>query len=118
LFDYKKISDIVENTRQKVRVVFLSKKDSLTIKLLEPAGKDSPIYGVARKGGGLHHLCFRCNDLEVEIPILKEKGARCIVPPEPGEAFNDKNIAFLLTGNNLNIELIDTSEKKGWIEKP
>lgn len=116
LFGYKKATEIVLNTRQKVRVVFLAKEGSITVKLIEPSGEDSPIFLFARKGGGLHHLCFRCNNLEDQISLLKDKGARCIVPPEPGEAFEDNDIAFLLAGNNLNIELIDTQIKKGWNE--
>ncbi|HXI70962.1 MAG TPA: VOC family protein [Verrucomicrobiae bacterium] len=114
LFGYKKNSDIVRNTRQKVRVVFLSKHNSLTIKLIEPTAADSPVFQSARKGGGLHHLCFRCGALQTEIPWLQQCGARLIVPPQPGEAFKDHPIAFLLAGNNLNIELIDTTEKQGW----
>lgn len=111
MFGYKKASEIVHNTRQKVRVVFLSKKDSITIKLIEPSAEDSPIFLFARKGGGLHHLCFRCDNLDIQIPMLENIGARCIVKPEPGEAFENNNIAFLFTGNNLNIELIDTKKK-------
>jgi len=114
LFGYRRNSDIVHNTRQKVRVVFLSKQNSLTIKLIEPAAADSPVSPAARKGGGLHHLCFRCSALETEIPLLQERGARLLVPPQPGEAFKNHPIAFLLAGNNLNIELIDTAEKQGW----
>lgn len=116
LFGYKKATDIVLNTRQKVRVVFLAKEGSITVKLIEPSCKESPIFLFARKGGGLHHLCFRCNDMEKQISLLRDKGARCIVPPEPGEAFENNEIAFILAGNNLNIELIDTDKKKGWIE--
>ncbi len=114
LFGYQQNSDIVINTRQKVRVVFLTRKNSLTVKLIEPSTTDSPVFRAARKGGGLHHLCFRCSDLEEEIPRLKQHGAQLIVPPEPGEAFMNHPIAFLLTGNNLNVELIDTSQKQGW----
>lgn len=114
LFGYRKASDIVTNTRQKVRVVFLCKDKSITVKLVEPVDKDSPIYHFARKGGGLHHLCFRCDNLEMKISQLIKSGARCIVPPEPGEAFENDNIAFLFAGNNLNIELIDTDKKKGF----
>jgi methylmalonyl-CoA/ethylmalonyl-CoA epimerase len=114
LFGYKKYSDVVHNSRQKVRVVFLSKANSLTVKLIEPSAPDSPVFHFARKGGGLHHLCFRCADVASEMPLLEEKGAIPVVPPEPGEAFNNRLIAFLLAKNNLNIELIDTSEKKGW----
>jgi len=112
LFGYKRSSTIVTNTRQKVKVVFLSKANSIAIKLIEPSEPDSPISAFARKGGGLHHLCFRCDDLESGIPALQEKGARLIVAPQPGEAFKNNDIAFLLAGN-LNVELIDTSEKEG-----
>ena len=114
LFGYKQSSSIVVNTHQKVRVAFLSKEGSLVIKLIEPSGPSSPISQFARKGGGLHHVCFRCDDLNVEIPLLKEKGARFIAPPHPGEAFGGRDIAFFLARNNLNIELIDTTEKVGW----
>ena len=114
LFGYTKNSDVVHNSRQKVRVVFLSKANSLTVKLIEPSASDSPVYHFARKGGGLHHLCFRCADVASQVPLLQDKGAIPVVAPEPGEAFNNHQIAFLLTKNNLNIELIDTSEKQGW----
>ena len=114
LFGYAQNSDIVTNTRQKVRVVFLAKKDSLTIKLLQPSQPDSPVSAFAAKGGGFHHVCFRCDDLKAEIPLLKQRGARLIVRPEEGEAFLNHDIAFLFAENNLNIELIDTSEKAGW----
>jgi methylmalonyl-CoA/ethylmalonyl-CoA epimerase len=114
LFGYKQSSAIVTNTRQRVRVVFLSKPDSVIIKLVEPSEPDSPVGLFARRGGGLHHLCFRCENLKAQIPLLKEKGARFIVPPQPGEAFGNRDIAFFLANNNLNAELIDTNEKLGW----
>ena len=114
LFGYRKASEVVENTRQKVRVVFLSKEGSTLIKLVEPSAADSPVSAFARKGGGLHHLCFRCNDLDVQVPLLQAHGAKFIVPPEPGEAFNGEDIAFFLTRNNLSVELIDTEEKAGY----
>lgn len=114
LFGYHRNSDIVHNTRQKVRVVFLSKPDSLTIKLVEPSAPDSPAFQAARRGGSLHHLCFRCPALPDAIALLQQCGVRLLVPPQPGEAFKNHPIAFMLAGNNLNIELIDTSEKEGW----
>lgn len=117
LFGYRKNSDIVINTKQKVRVVFLSKKGSLPIKLVEPSEPASPVFLFARKGGGLHHLCFRCESLKVQIPLLEAKEAKFLVPPEPGEAFENNDIAFFLAKNNLNVELIDTKEKKGWREE-
>lgn len=114
LFGYSQATEVVLNTRQKVKVVFMAKSDSATIKLIEPASEDSPVSRFAQRGGGLHHLCFRCDDLETQIPLLSEKGARCFVAPEPGEAFENNEIAFLIAKNNLNIELIDTQVKAGW----
>ncbi|WP_244826054.1 hypothetical protein [Carboxylicivirga linearis] len=35
--------------------------------------------------------------------------------PQPGEAFENENIAFLLAPGNLNIELIDTDKRAGII---
>lgn len=118
LFGYSVSSDAVVNSRQKVRVVFLSKSGSPTIKLLEPTGPDSPVFEFSLKGGGLHHLCFRCDDMEQTIDCLTDNGARLIVPPQPGEAFENHNIAFLWVESNLNIELIDTTEKTGWAHHP
>jgi len=117
LFGYQKNSDIVVNTRQKVRVVFLSKKGSLPVKLVEPSEPASPVFLFARRGGGLHHLCFKCENIKSQIPLLEQKGAKFIVPPEPGEAFKNKDIAFFLVNNSLNVELIDTDEKTGWVEE-
>jgi methylmalonyl-CoA/ethylmalonyl-CoA epimerase len=112
LFGYHLDSDIVLNTRQKVKVAFLSKENSLSVKLIEPSAPDSPVFLAARKGGGLHHLCFQCPSVAAQIPLLQKDGAILLVPPQPGEAFNNHSIAFLLAGN-LNFELIDTSEKRG-----
>jgi methylmalonyl-CoA/ethylmalonyl-CoA epimerase len=114
LFGYTKNSNIVANTRQRVKVVFLAKPGSLPIKLVEPSSEQSTVYQFARRGGGLHHICFRCENLDAEVLRLKECGGRLIVPAEPGEAFNNHDIAFMLIDPSLNIELIDTVEKDGW----
>jgi len=116
LFGYRKNSDIVLNTRQQVKIVFLSKKDSLTVKLIEALEPASPVASFARKGGGLHHLCFRCDDLDMQVKLLRTGGAVLMVPPQPGEAFRNHEIAFLMARNNLNVELIATTEKQGWRE--
>lgn len=111
VFGYNQMTEIVENTRQKVKVVFLKKENSIIVKLIEPSNDDSPIFEYAKKGGGLHHLCFRCDNIQNEINTLKEKRMRLLTPPEPGEAFENEDIAFLFGQNGINIELIDTDKK-------
>ncbi|MCC6253419.1 MAG: VOC family protein [Ignavibacteriaceae bacterium] len=115
VFGYKQMTEVVINTRQKVKVVFLKKDNSLLVKLIEPIDETSSVYRVARKGGGLHHLGFRCKDINEEITRLKSLGLRVITNPQPGEAFENNQIAFLLGKQALNIELIDTDKKAGKI---
>lgn len=111
VFGYKQMTETVINKRQKVKVVFLTKQNSLLIKLIEPTDETSPVFRIARKGGGLHHLAFRCKEINEEIVRLKDLGLRVITNPEPGEAFENNQIAFLLGDQALNIELIDTTKK-------
>lgn len=111
VFGYRQITDVVINSRQNVKVAFLSKEDSLTIKLVEPIDRASPADNLAQKGGGLHHICFRCDDMSRELSRLREMGLRVLAEPQPGEAFENEKIAFVFGKQGLNIELIDTDKK-------
>jgi methylmalonyl-CoA/ethylmalonyl-CoA epimerase len=111
VFGYQPLTEVVTNTRQKVRVIFLRKEQSIDIKLLEPSDATSPIYAFAMRGGGLHHLCMRVGSLESELARLNALGLRTLCPPEPGEAFGDELIAFVYAKHGLSIELIATDKK-------
>ncbi len=113
IFGYNQMTEQVINTLQQTKVVFMSKENSLQVKLIEPLNENSPIFNFANKGGGLHHLCFRTQNLENALSQLKEKRneIRIIVHPQPGEAFENELIAFALAKNNLNIEFIDTEKR-------
>lgn len=117
VFAYKQMTEVVVNTRQKVKVVFLNKKDSVGIKLIEPTDSSSSVYALAQRGGGLHHLCFKCDDLETELGNLQGHGLRILTLPESGEAFQNEKIAFVFAGQGLNVELIDTEKRAGLIPK-
>ncbi|MBU3070417.1 methylmalonyl-CoA epimerase [Aestuariicella sp. G3-2] len=46
-----------------------------SIELVHPLNGEGPIAGyLEKKGGGLHHLCFRTDDIEADVAHLKEKG--------------------------------------------
>ena len=108
LFGYEIETEVVENTRQQVLVQFLSKEGSLDIKLIAPSNPKSPLVEFLKKGEGLHHVCFKVDDLESGVSTLQEKKARLLAGPEPGEAFCGENIGFVYAGHGLNVELIDT----------
>ena len=110
---YKPRTAPVENTRQKVVVQFLSRPGSIDIKLIEPASLDSPLVEFIKKGGGgLHHLAFRTESVAVACEDLQSRGARIVTAPEPGEAFDETPIAFAFLGMGLNVELIETDERR------
>jgi methylmalonyl-CoA/ethylmalonyl-CoA epimerase len=111
LFGYCRVTEATINTRQKVKVVFLQKPNSIDIKLIEPTSESSPVFALARRGGGLHHICFKCGNLDDELTRLNTLGGRTLSPPGPGEAFENKEIAFVFVGQGLNIELIDTDKR-------
>ncbi len=111
IFGYSQMTKIVTNTRQKVKVVFLKKENSLVVKLIEPTAEDSPIFLFAKKGGGLHHLCFKCDNMDKQLELFTEQKIRILAKPQPGEAFENENIAFLYAKHGMNIELIDTDKK-------
>lgn len=115
-FGYKQKTSPVVNSRQKVKVVFLEKCGSIDIKLLEPVDDTSSIYRFARKGGGLHHLCFKCDSLDSQLSEFSDSGLRVLAGPEPGEAFENEDIAFIYATQGLNVELIDTDKRAGLIE--
>jgi methylmalonyl-CoA/ethylmalonyl-CoA epimerase len=117
LLGYRRKTAVVTNSRQKVNVLFLEKEGSLDLKLIEPSERDSPLWDFVKKGGGLHHLCFKVEDVEKTCAEMTAKGARVIAPPAPGEAFDDHLIAFCYLGLGLNLEIIDTAIRRGRVDE-
>jgi methylmalonyl-CoA/ethylmalonyl-CoA epimerase len=111
-FEYRQMTEVVVNTRQQVKVVFLEKHGSITIKLIEPLPENASVLSFVKRGGGFHHLCFRTEGaLDSKIGELKGRGLISLVPPQPGEAFENEDIAFMLTRFGINVELINTRKK-------
>ncbi|NPU92022.1 MAG: methylmalonyl-CoA epimerase [Gammaproteobacteria bacterium] len=56
------------------------------IELVHPLRGEGPIAKyLEKKGGGLHHLCFRTDDVEGDMKRLKEKGYEFLSDaPKPG----------------------------------
>ena len=96
---------------QKVRTAFLPAGEP-AIELLEPTADDSPIAGfLARRGPGIHHLCFAVDDLDGMLEALAESGYRLIHrSPVPGAG--GKRVAFLHPEAGHGV-LIELSEKAG-----
>ena len=76
----------IENVpAHKTRVAMLPVGES-RIELLEATAEDSPVARfIAKRGEGLHHVCFQVENLSEEIQKLKAAGARLVdEKPQPG----------------------------------
>lgn len=95
-----------EVTSQGVITAFLPLGDT-RLELLQPIGPDSPIAKfLAKRGPGVHHLCFEVNDLDGAVNDLKSRGFRMVNEvPVPGA--DGKRVAFLhpSAGRGVLIEL-------------
>lgn len=91
---------------QGVKTAFLSVGDA-NLELLEPLSPDSPVGRfIEKRGEGIHHLCFRVDDLEEHLERLRREGYRLInEAPVPGA--HGCRVAFLhpAAGNGVLIEL-------------
>ncbi|CAN5299089.1 methylmalonyl-CoA epimerase [soil metagenome] len=68
--------------------------DSL-VELLEPESEDSPVGRfIARRGPGIHHLCFEVPDLDAALARCRAAGIE-LVDQVPRTGAEGKRIAFL-----------------------
>jgi methylmalonyl-CoA epimerase len=96
---------------QGVKTAFLSVGDS-NLELLEPLSPESPVAKfIEKRGEGVHHICFRVDDIDAHLVRLKAQGFRLInESPVPGA--HGCRVAFLhpAAGNGVLIELSEKSE--------
>jgi methylmalonyl-CoA/ethylmalonyl-CoA epimerase len=65
------------------------------VELLEPAESESPIGKfVAKRGPGIHHVCFAVDDLEGALARCRAHGVR-LIDEVPRMGAEGKRIAFL-----------------------
>ena len=95
---------------QKVNICFLKIGEPF-LELIEPMEESSPISDFAKKGGGIHHLCFEVKDIHQQIKEMSKKGATVLVNPVKG--FDNRLIAFLdLNMRNTKCGLVELLEER------
>jgi methylmalonyl-CoA epimerase len=96
---------------QKVRVAMLPVGES-RIELLEPTSEDSPISNfLAKRGGGIHHIAVRVDDISASLARLKDQGAR-LIDEEPRIGAEGCLVAFVhpAASGGVLLELVQTAE--------
>ena len=112
---YRSLGLSVDHTEvvqtQGVKTAFVSVGDA-NLELLEPLSADSPVARfIDKRGEGIHHICFRVDDLEAHLRRLQSEGYRLIhEAPVPGA--HGCRVAFLrpAAGNGVLIELSEKME--------
>ena len=69
------------------------------VELLEPLGETSPILGYLEKNrnGGIHHLCFEVEDIEVAVAKMTAEGKRVLGKVKTGA--HGKPVIFVHPGD-------------------
>ena len=109
-----RVLGLVESKReevpgQKVVAAFLPVGDS-RIELLEPTSDDSPVAKfLAKRGGGIHHVCFSVENIDAALVDLSRRGFR-LIHREALPGADGKRIAFLHpeAGGGVLIELSES----------
>jgi len=84
--------EVVED--QKVRAAFLPVGDT-RLELLESTSPEGPIGRfVERRGEGIHHLCFRVDDIWKALAACEEAGMT-LIDRKPRCGAHDKWVAFV-----------------------
>jgi len=79
------------------------------VELLEPAADDTPIGKfIARRGPGIHHICFAVDDLQGTLDRCKAAGVR-LIDETPRLGAEGKRIAFIHPSSTEGI-LVELSE--------
>jgi methylmalonyl-CoA/ethylmalonyl-CoA epimerase len=101
---------IFEDPLQKVKVAFLrTRPGEPQIELVEPASESSPVRKfLLEKGGGLHHFCYETDNLEAGLKAFRSLRGILVQHPRPAVAFDGRRIAWVLTRENLLVELLET----------
>ena len=66
-----------------------------SIELVHPLRGEGPIATyLEKRGGGLHHICFRSDNIEEDVARLKEKGYQ-FLSDEPGPGAHGSKVIFI-----------------------
>lgn len=88
------LADVPLHDSDGARITGLAVGESL-VELLESERDDSPIAKfIARRGPGIHHVCFAVDDLDATLRRCRAAGVR-LIDETPRTGADGKRIAFL-----------------------
>lgn len=65
------------------------------VELLSPLGDDTPVGKyLAKRGPGLHHTAYRCDDVSRALELCRQRGLR-LIDERPRRGIRGSKVAFL-----------------------
>lgn len=107
-FTIREIKDVADKG---VRIAFLVNGSETMIELVQATDDSNTVAGfVAKRGEGLHHLCYETPDIQAEMDRLKGEGLP-FTTPGPTEGA-DGLVAFIQpkAANGVLIELLQVED--------
>jgi methylmalonyl-CoA/ethylmalonyl-CoA epimerase len=102
------LADVPLDDADGAKIAGLAAGPSL-VELLEAEAPDSPIAKfVAKRGPGIHHVCFSVDDLDATLARCRAAGVR-LVDESPRVGAEGKRIAFLHPSSTSGV-LVELSE--------
>ena len=100
-------SQVFEDIEINVKVQFLKYKNSSNIELIQPLSSGSPIASVLdNQGSNIHHFAYKCNKIEDQCILFRERGYGFLTKFFNAIAFNGQRVIFLLSPLGFIVELI------------
>src|SRR3954447_26054850 len=83
---YRPEGPVFEDPIQQVRIQFVS-GGGPRLELIEPAGAQSPVAGVLKRGSKFYHLAYEVERLDEAVEHLKSSNFNPVAAPAPATAF-------------------------------
>ncbi|MFI5420435.1 MAG: VOC family protein [Nitrososphaerales archaeon] len=107
-FGYRLASEVIHDPLQGAYVQFLRLPGDRTyLELVQPDGPASKLSQAVKSGGGLNHVCYAVDDIEMACKQLCAKGLFLIAAPVPAVAFQGRRIAWLMGSDRVITELVE-----------
>jgi methylmalonyl-CoA/ethylmalonyl-CoA epimerase len=108
-FGFEWDDKIFHDTLQMVRVTFLRSQNPAEplIELVESASSNSPVQRFLEQGGGLHHICYEVDSLDLQLKRSRAFRELVVRGPAPAIAFEQRRIAWVYTRNRLLVEYLE-----------
>ncbi len=102
--------DVEVVASEKVKVGFIQFENNVSVELLEPTSPDSTVAKfLAKRGPGIHHICYRVKNIEKVMEKLKTEGVR-LIHEKPFMGAHNCKVCFIHPASCSGV-LVELSEK-------